>query len=411
MMYDVIVIGGGASGLMAAGRAAERGKKVLLLEKNKRLGEKLRITGGGRCNVTNATFDEKELLKVYGDAEPFLYSPFSQFGVERTFSFFENRGLPLVTQSHSRVFPETEKAFDVYNVLERFIQKGQVKVAYNAPVTNIETEGSVITSVMANGTIYRAKSYILATGGVSHPETGSTGEGFTWLKELGHTVKEPTPDIVPLMAEEEWIQSLAGKTLPNIKITFFVDKKKAFVEKGDILCTHFGLSGPTILNSARRVKDLLHDGDVTAEIDLFPQTDMGVLDKEWVAFFESHKNKNLKNTMKKILPPGTGESILKEILDEEMHDIKVHSLPKETRRQMAHAVKALPVTITSLMGFDRAVIADGGVPLSEIDTKTMQSLKKENLYITGDLLHVNRPSGGYSLQLCWTTGFVAGTHA
>ena len=409
--FDVIVVGGGAAGLMAAGRAAERGKKVLLLEKNKELGEKLKITGGGRCNITNAEFDERALLKNYGKAEQFLYSAFSQFGVKETFPFFESKGLSLVVQARKRAFPQTERALDVYNVLAKYIREGKVQVKTGSPVTRVVAESNKITSVVCGKQEYRARSFIFATGGVSHPETGSTGDGFPWLAQLGHTVLKPTPTIVPLAAREQWVKELAGVSLSFMKITFFVNGVKQFAATGKILFTHFGISGPLILNIAHKVSDLLHDGIVTAQIDAFPDTNLGSLERRIIAVFDKNKNKMLKNVFPEIAPEGTSQSILSLLKESVDPEKKVHSVTKEERKSIVRMLKALPLTITGLMGYDRAVIADGGVPLAEIDMRALRSKKIENLFIVGDLLHINRPSGGYSLQLCWTTGYVAGSNA
>jgi len=408
--FDVIVIGGGAAGLMACGRAAELGKSVLLLEKNGRVGEKLAITGGGRCNVTNAEFNQRELLSQYGKAEQFLYSPFSQFGVKETILFFEDRDVPLVTQAGKRVFPKTEKAKDIVRTMDAYVRQSKVKIATGGAVTKIRKSGKYIYSVYVGSVEYQAQSYILATGGVSHPETGSTGDGFRWLKDMGHTVAKPTPGIVPLQVQDTWIHSLAGTSLPNVRITFF-NQEKNLVKKGTILCTHFGISGPLILNAAKAVGDLLYEGPVTAAIDLFPDTEVSILEKNLIALFDENKNKMFKNLIKEMLPPGTTDAILSVLAPVLAEDTQANAITKEMRRKIAETLKALPLTVTGLMGFDRAVVADGGVPLTEIDTKTMKSLLVENLFIIGDLLDINRPSGGYSLQLCWTSGFVAGTNA
>lgn len=408
--YDVIVIGGGASGMMAAGTAAAAGKKVLLLEKNKSLGEKLKITGGGRCNITNAEYDIRKLLAHYGEAADFLYSPFSQFGVKDTFSFFESRGLPLVIQARNRAFPHTEKAADVFTALLKELEKKKVVIKSNCTVKKFLHSDNMITGVDTNLGTFHAKAYILATGGVSHPETGSTGDGFKWLAALGHTVKAPTPTIVPIATSDEWIHSLAGVSLSFMKITFFAEGKKAFSKTGKVLFTHFGLSGPLILNSSSKVSDLLQSGQVTAAIDAFPDTDHGALDARMVKLFDANKNKMLKTAFKDIAPAGTAEAIASLLPDIDW-TTKVHTVSKENRKRIGHLMKALPATITHLMGYDRAVVADGGVTLEEIDTKSMRSKKYANLHVTGDLLHINRPSGGYSLQLCWTSGYVAGMNA
>lgn len=406
-VYDVIVIGGGAAGLMAAGQAANRGKSVLILEKNKRLGEKLRITGGGRCNITNAEQDLRSFLNNYGQSADFLYSPFSQFGVTDTFTFFESLGLPLVIQARNRVFPKTEKAFDVLNALRENNNKLGVKVRTACTVKEILSQGRQVTEVETNLGIFKASSYILATGGVSHPETGSTGDGFRWLKKLGHTVKDPTPTIVPLAVADTWVKMLAGVSLSFMKITFYLEGKKQFSKIGKVLFTHFGLSGPLILNSAGKVGDLLTEGQVTATIDAYPDTDLGSLDRKVINLFDAMKNSELKTAFKELVPAGTSQAL--QILFPKIDFTKkVHSITRDERKQIVNTVKALPITIIDLMGNDRAVSADGGVSLEEIDTKTMRSKIFSNLYIIGDVLNINRPSGGFSLQLCWTTGFVAG---
>src|SRR3989344_2501591 len=410
MQFDLIVVGGGASGLMAAGRAAERGLRVLLLEKNKKLGEKLKISGGGRCNITNAEFDPHALLRHYGAAEQFLFSLFAQFGVKETFAFFESRGLPLVVQARKRAFPKTEKAPDVLHALEKYVHEGKVVVRTNSPVTRIHGTKTGITGVSSGKETFRATDYLFATGGVSHPETGSTGDGLKWLKELGHTVRKNTPTIVPLATKEAWSKKLAGVSLSFMKINFFVEGKKAFSETGKILFAHFGLSGPLILNSAHKVADILHGGLVTATVDAYPDTDHGKLERSIIVTFDKNKNKALKNIVSEFVPDGTAKGIL--FLFALGLDVtkKVHSVTKEERKYIVRTLKALPLTITGLMGYDRAVVADGGVPLEEIDMRTMRSKKVPNLFVTGDLLHINRPSGGFSLQLCWSTGYVAGDH-
>jgi predicted Rossmann fold flavoprotein len=410
--YDLIVIGGGASGMMAAAAAANNGKKVLVLEKNKELGKKLKITGGGRCNITNATFDERDFLKKFGSAEKFLYSPLSQFGVQDTFDYFEKRGLPLVVQARNRAFPKTQNAKDVFRVMYKDLNRSNVKIITDSPVLKISSKTNVdgtteILSVKTKFETFYGKNYVVATGGASHPETGSTGDGFRWLEKLGHTVNKPSPNVVPLKTTDKWIHDLSGTSLSFMKITFFVNNKKSFSETGKILFTHFGLSGPLILNSAHRVSDLLHEGSVTAKIDCYPDTDHGSLEKNILKTFDKNKNKDFKNIIKEIVPPGM-ENALAEFHIVDDIEKKVHSVTKEERKEIVQLLKSMPVHIEGLMGMDRAVISDGGVLLTEVDTKKMKSKVCTNLYLTGDILHVNRPSGGYSLQLCWTTGYVAG---
>lgn len=408
--YDVIVIGGGASGMMAAGTAAKNGRSVLLLEKNSSLGEKLKITGGGRCNITNYELDNRRLLEHFGDAQAQLFSPFSQFSVKDTFTFFERRKLPLDIQARNRVFPKTQRAYDVFVVMKDFIKKEGVKVELRAPVTHINTHDSRITSVDTKTTRYTADSYILATGGVSYPETGSTSDGFQWMKNLGHSVHQPSPDIVPLRSNDKWVQRISGTKLSFMKITFFCNYEREFSETGKLLFTHFGLSSPLILNASRKVGKLLKKGYVHAEVDLFPDTDIGSLDKKVLRVFDKNKNKDLKNTLAELTEKKLAEVIFEMLRLPDPHT-KVHSVSAEDRKRLVTILKKIPITIDGLMGLDRAVLADGGVLLSEVDTRTMRSKKVENLFLTGDMLHINRPSGGYSLQLCWTTGYVAGMNA
>lgn len=408
--FDVIVVGGGAAGMMAAGTSAREGKRVLILEKNTTLGEKLKITGGERCNVTNAEEDRRKFLKFYDEAEGFLHSPFSQFDNKATFKFFEDKKLPLVVQARKRAFPYTEKATDVFTVLRKYVESGNVTVKTSNPVKKVLHDATSITGVETKDGVWYAKAFIFATGGLSHPETGSTGDGFKWLRDLGHTVQDPTPSIVPLKLPDLWVHTLAGVSLSFMKITFFLEGKKQFSKTGKILFTHFGLSGPLILNCAKKVSDLLRGGDVTAKIDAYPDTDIGSLEKKIIKIFDANKNKTLRNVFKEITPSGTAKGI-ELVFPTIDFDTKVHSITREERKLLVHTLKALPVTIEGLMGYDRAVVADGGVLLTEIDTKTMRSKLYKNLYIIGDLLHITRPSGGFSLQLCWTTGYVAGKNA
>ncbi len=404
---DVIVVGGGHSGMMTAGRAAERGRKVLLIEKNTRLGEKLRISGNGRCNITNAQFDTQLLSQAFGDASKFLHSLFAQFSAKDTFKFFESRGLPLVVEENNRAFPKSQKAEDVCIAMEKYMKDHDVTVLTNKPVSNVEVVDTKVVGVVVDEMLYTADNYVIATGGVSHPETGSTGDGFKWIQALGHTVAKPTPGLVPLKVQEKWVKYVSGVSLDYMRILFTVDGKRRFTKKGRLLFTHFGISGPLIINSSLQVKDLLEEGVVEAHIDMFPVMDHGALEKHVLAMFNEHKNKDFKTVFKKIAPSGMFE-VLMNMLNEVVPETKVHSVSREGRKEVVNLLKDLKLTISGLMGYEMAVISDGGVVLSEVDTKTMQSKLFSNLYFTGDLLHINRPTGGFSLQLCWTTGFVAG---
>ena len=409
--YDLIVVGGGASGMMAAGRAGERGLRVLLIEKNKQLGSKILITGNGRCNILNAIEDEHVLLEKYGSSKPFLYSLFSQFGEKDAFDFFNSNGLPLVIEARNRVFPKSQSAFDVVQFLTDYMRQGNVEVRTQCVVSGVQIKDNNIESILCGKEVLMATEYIFATGGTSHPETGSTGDGYKWLKQLGHTVVDLTPSLVPLAVKESWAKELSGVSLEDMKITFFVGDEKEFKLNGRLLFTHFGISGPLILNSASKVSKLLSKGVVTAEIDMFPKIDSGTLEHQIIGIFDINKNKTLKNIVSELVPLGMSKGILVLLSQHMDMEIKVHSVTKENRKKIVDLFKALPITITGLMGLDRAIVADGGLPLTEVDMKTMRSKKISNLFVAGDLLNINRPSGGFSLQLCWSTGYVAGSNA
>lgn len=410
--YDVIIIGGGPAGMMAAGRIVEYNPsaRVLLIEKNKKLGEKLSITGGGRCNITHALFDTKELLKKYGNAEKFLHSTFTQFSTQDTFDFFQKKNLPLVTQENNRVFPKSEKATDVTKVMIAYCTHPNITIKTNTAVSKIHKSEMTINHIeTTKGESYSAKSYILATGGLSHPETGSTGDGFAWLEEFGHTIKQPTPTLVPWKATDIWIYDNSGNTIEECKLTVTVNDKKYFSCTGRVLCTHTGLSGPLVLNNSSKLQDALYSGSIQTYIDMYPNKNHKELDDLILSLFEKNKNKKLKNILSEITHLNSFESLIQKHIPYDI-ETTIHSVSKEFRKSLVHLLKKIPITVTGLEGYNKSIVADGGISLSEINMKTMQSQKISNLFITGDLLDIRRPSGGFSLQLCWTTGFVAGTH-
>lgn len=404
--WDVIVVGAGPAGMMAAGQAASRGLRVLLLEKNATVGNKLSITGGGRCNITNMEFDTRALLTHYGDAAPFLFSPFAQFAPQDTVDFFKKRGLPFIVEDRKRAFPHTEKASDVTHVMETYAREAGVEIRTQTPVRAIRVRERAVVGVLTDNGILSATAYIIASGGTSRPETGSTGDGMSWLEALGHTVATPNPDLVPLVAKDEWVKRLSGTTLTDVSITFGAGAKKVR-RTGNILCTHFGISGPLIINAAREVKILLAEGPVSATIDLFPQEDVGTLRTRLTTLLETHSNKTLENALSEMMPKGIAEAVLDAFPSEQWMQ-KSHSVTREVRHVLVERMKAMSLTITGTKGLDWAIVSDGGVDLREIDTRTMQSKKHPCVYVVGDMLNVSRPSGGFSLQLCWTTGFVAG---
>jgi len=408
-LWDVAVIGGGAAGMMAAGRAAELGAKVILIEKNKSLGKKLLITGGGRCNVTNAELDDRKLLAKFGESGKFLFSPFSQFAVQETLDFFHSRGMPTKEAAEQRVFPLANTAEAVWQVLVDYVKNGGVTVRSNSAVRSLNSTGDSIEYVETKTGIIRAKTFILATGGSSHPETGSTGDGYAWLKSLGHAVSQESAALVPISVKDEWIQRAAGVSLKDVKITLYQNNAKQGMRTGKVLFTHVGLSGPAILNMSRDIGELLKYGDVDLEIDLLPDKGLDVVNAELQSLLKTHHAKKIKNSLSALVSPALLPVILQ--LAEIDGETFCNSVTRDSRVRLMKILKHVRLHVKDLLGLDKAVITSGGAELIEVDVKTMRSRKIPNLFLVGDILNINRPSGGYSLQLCWTTGFVAGSAA
>ncbi len=408
-IWDVVVIGGGPAGMMSAIEAKKKNLEVLLLEKNSRLGEKLLITGGGRCNVTNEEYDNKKILAKYKGAEQYLYSPFSQFAVKDTMNFFHSRGMLTKTEALQRVFPQSNSAESVWYTLVEELKKSGVEIQYNSEVKGFVKEGDKITGVKLKGdNVILARNIILATGGKSRPETGSTGDGFKWLKNLGHKVTEPSASLVPVAIRDSWVKQLQGITLPEVKITIVQFDKKQKSSKGKILFTHFGITGPTILNMSKSIGELLSYGDVFITLDLLPSLDHGMLNSKLQEIFTREHNKKIKNSLDELFVWALTPIVLEKAgIDP---DKKCNSITKEERMKLIETAKNMKCEVEGLLGTDKAIITSGGVDLKEVDTKTMQSKLFPNLYLVGDILDIDRPSGGYSLQLCWTTGYVAGNN-
>lgn len=409
MIFDVIVIGGGPAGMMAAGRAAELGAKVLLLEKNAKLGKKLLITGGGRCNITNAELDVRKMVAKYGPKGKALFGSFSRFGVAEALDFFHEHGLPTKVEAEKRAFPQSNKAEDVWKTLVQYLKAGKVIIQYDSPVAEVLTQDKTITGVRVKKNVLTGKNYIVATGGKSRPETGSTGEGFEWMKHIGHAVTESDAALVPVTTKEQWQKELSGLSFQNAKLTLLQDGKKVESKVGKILLTHFGLSGPLVLNMSKTIRDLYTYSPVSLELDVYPALDLAALDKLVLGILQVGANKKVRNNLGSLVPPKMIPALLTLTgIDPEK---ECHSITKAERTKLVAQLKKFTLTITGFLGIDKAVTTSGGVSLKEIDFKTMQSKLYPNLYLAGDILDFDRPSGGFSLQICWTTGYLAGENA
>jgi predicted Rossmann fold flavoprotein len=406
LQYDLVVLGGGASGLMTAMVALEAGKRVCIIEKNTTIGKKLSITGGGRCNITNALADTRQFLEQYGSAKDMLHSIFALFDTRRTVDFFESRGLPLVVEPRGRMFPKSGKASDVVAFFARGVLGATIYTSTSVE-SFVVVDDRVVGVEIDTGTVITGSRYVIALGGTSHPETGATGDGYALLKNIGVTCIPATPSIVPLISNTGWVHALAGKTLPDCVLTCHSTTGTKVSIKGAVLCTHTGISGPAVLSHASSVIDMLHEGDVSVTVRLTTAYDEASYDAHLQDVFDKNKNKLLKNCVNEFLPQGTGAVLLQAF--GVAGDTPVHSVTRLMRKSIVRGVFALPMTITGHLSMDKAVIADGGVPLTSIDMRTMRLLAYDNLYVTGDMLHIRRPTGGFSLQLCWTTGYVAGS--
>ncbi|MBP9686367.1 MAG: NAD(P)/FAD-dependent oxidoreductase [Candidatus Doudnabacteria bacterium] len=408
-IYDIIVVGGGPAGMMAAGRAAECGARVLLLEKNAKLGKKLLITGGGRCNITNAELDVRKMVAKYGPKGKALFGAFSRFGVAETLEFFHTQGLETKVEAEQRAFPKSNKAEDVWKTLVTYMRTGHVTVELNVPVDKILVENNVVTGVRVGKKIYQAKQFIIATGGKSRPETGSTGDGFVWMQEIGHTVDESKAALVPVTTKEQWQKELSGLSFPEAKLTVVQDGKKVQQKTGKLLFAHFGLSGPLVLNMSKALQDLFAYSPVTLVLDVYPNLDAVALDKKVLDVFNVAPNKKIRNNLGDIIPPKMILTLLKLCSIDPEKECNI--VTKTERTRLVQQLKNFRLTVTGFLGMDKAITTSGGVNLTEIDFKTAQSKLFSNLYLVGDMLDFDRPSGGFSLQICWTTGYLAGEAA
>lgn len=414
--FDVIVIGGGPAGMLAAGRAGELGAKVALLEKNDSLGRKLLITGKGRCNITQAEFNDAEFIKTLGKKSlpanrrgKFLFSSLSAFGPEEVIEFLEKRGLPTKIERGGRVFPVSNRARDVLSVLEKYLKENKVQIFYNAEVMSFEQVDNRIKSINIGKNSVTAQNYILCTGGKAYPATGSIGDGYAWAKQLGHTIINPMPALVPLRTKETWPKVAQGLSLKNVGVSLWQKGKKQTERFGEMLFTHFGVSGPIILDLSHEAGELLKKGKVELLIDLKPALNLEKLDERLKRDCQLFSNKNFRNYLPELLPQKLINPIIE--LSRIAPERKINSLRKEERKALAKILKNLKLTITQLLGFDHAIVTSGGVALKEIDSKTLRSRIVSNLFLAGEIIDLDGPTGGYNLQICWSTGYAAGTYA
>lgn len=406
-MYDVCVIGGGAAGLIAAGAAAGRGLKTVILERNEKLARKVMITGKGRCNVTNYCTLLNDLIMNIPVNGRFLFSAFSKFMPADTMEFFEDWGVPLKVERGDRVFPESDKASDVVDALRKFALTSGATVVTGRAKELIVIDGAIEGVLTYDGDVINAKSVIVATGGKSYPLTGSTGDGYILAEQSGHTIIEPKPSLVPLEVHEGWCSDVMGLSLRNIEIRIEDTEKFRCIYKdfGEMLFTHFGVSGPVILSSSSHMRDM-KKGKYELYIDLKPALDMEKLDKRIQRDFLENSNKNFINALDSLLPKKLVPVIVK--LSGIKPSQKVNQITRAERENLVYLLKNLKLTINGFRPIDEAIITSGGVSVKDINPKNMMSKKVNNLYFAGEVIDVDGYTGGFNLQIAFSTGMLAG---
>lgn len=408
---SVLVIGGGAAGLMAAGKAAEKGSDVTVLERNGRPARKLMITGKGRCNVTNACTLINELTESVTGNGRFLYGAFSRFMPYDTMDFFEGLGVPLKIERGNRVFPESDKAVDIVDALVGYAKRSGAKIVTGERVSSLLTEdGCVKGAVCESGNKYYADSVILATGGKSYPLTGSTGDGYEFARQAGHRIITPKPSLIPFETSETWCAKLQGLALKNVSVTVTDTQnyKEVYTDFGEMLFTHFGVSGPIILSASAHLRDIV-PGRYSLSIDLKPALSDEKLDDRIVRDLVKNSNKTMINALSELLP----RSIIPVVLDlaEIPHDIFANRLTREARHELGYVIKNLTCTISGTRPIEEAIITAGGVDTKEIDPKTMESKLCKGLFFAGEIIDVDAYTGGFNLQIAFATGALAGNNA
>lgn len=410
-MKQVIVIGGGAAGMMAAYAAAAKGHRVTLVEKNEKLGKKIYITGKGRCNLTNDC-DTEEFFKQVLRNPKFLYSAVYTYDSYQVQRFFEEHGCPLKVERGGRVFPVSDHSSDIIRTLEKELRAIGVQICLFTKVSEILTENSRVTGVRVlkdrREEVLRADAVILCTGGCSYPSTGSTGDGYTFAGNLGHEIKQPEPSLVPFTTQESFVKDLMGLSLKNVEATIRDGKGKTlFSDFGEMLFTHFGVSGPLMLSASAKVNDQIAKGPLYLTIDLKPALTKEQLDKRVLREFEENPNRQFKNAVTGLFPGKlTPVMIALSGIDPEK---KVNEITRGMREEFCEKIKAMPLTLTGLRGFAEAIVTRGGISVKQVNPSTMESKLIKGFYFAGEVLDVDAYTGGFNLQIAWSTGYLAGT--
>lgn len=406
-MSRVVIVGGGAAGMFAAAAAAEKGHTVHIYEKNEKLGKKLFITGKGRCNLTNAC-DMEELFDAVCTNGKFLYSAFYRFTNQDTIRFFEECGLKTKVERGNRVFPVSDHSSDVIGVLQRKLKSLGVKVYLNTGIGEILVKDGRVDGVRtADGDTVRADAVIIATGGFSYQSTGSTGDGYRFARELGHKVTELSPSLVPLNVKEDTARELQGLSLRNIRAGIYDGKKCLYEDFGEMMFTHFGVTGPLILTGSSRIQKQIRQRELRLVIDLKPALSEEQLDKRLLRDFDESKNKQFRNALGGLFPAKLIPVMVR--LSGIPPEKKIHEVSKEERRKFLRLIKNFELTITGLRDYNEAIITKGGVHVKEIDPATMESRLVSGVYFAGEVLDLDAVTGGFNLQIAWSTAYAAGT--
>lgn len=405
-MSKVVVVGGGAAGMMAAYQASENGHKVILVDKNEKLGKKIYITGKGRCNLTNAG-ELEEIFNNIMTNRKFLYSALYSFTNDDVINFFENNGMKTKIERGNRVFPVSDHSSDVISTVAKALRKNKVDIRLFTPVKDlIITNDKACGVLLENGEKIMCDSVIIATGGLSYPSTGSTGDGYRFAKDSGHTINKCEPSLVPMNIKEEWVKELQGLSLRNVNVRIINGKKKLYNELGEMLFTHLGVSGPLILSASAMINRKYFDENLKIIIDLKPALDVEQLNKRILRDFEEELNKQFKNSLNKLLPSKLVPVVIN--LSGIDPDKQVNTITKEERQKLAYLLKNLEISFNGFRGWNEAIITKGGISVKDINPSTMESKIVSNLYFCGEVLDLDALTGGYNLQIAWSTGYLAG---